>query len=652
MKRTQAWLAAHSRDGDGKPAFWTREMWRAVRQSGIFLAGIMIFAADSLTVTDGLASAFYILILLGLAESRQTHEIAGGAILCIFLTFATYPLAYGFNPVFYPFFRREISAAAILFVLPVIAYNIRLRQELSTLDMFLEITNHPIIMRDRDDRITFWNGAAQRLYGWTTREALGRNFFALTGRDHAPAARQVLTGAKIFARAKDGRLLTLLSRSLGEEGARGRKNSLEILTDITLLEQGTEALRQSELRYRTIFNMVDAGLLELDVAPLLRLLDARRVRNGLEFYRLCKSDPSFGRACAGAVRLLDANDTATRMLAARNKTDLARRFHWMLGLVAATECEMFISALLDGAAIWHGAHTVASLRGKRLSLLVSAKFSCGQGRTGRVLVSLVDETGRRDILRAIADARHALLHVNRISALGEMTATIAHQVNHPLAAAIANAEAALRWLNRAAPDRGEALLAVSEVARNVAAAADIVANIQGQDTGASELFSLGDIISNVCRLLEHDLARHGIAVRHEMEFQPLSLRGDRVEVEQVLVNLLVNAIESVAGIAAPRDIVIRAGRAGEGMFRVQIQDNGPGLRGLDPGRLFEPLYTTKATGTGLGLAICRAIIHRHGGDISLTDATPCGALAEFTLAGTGDAVPAKSSVASACGARA
>lgn len=611
----------------------------------------IIFAADSVTVTDGLASALYILILLGLAETRQTREILGGAVGGILLTFATYPFAHGSQLLFCPLFRREVSAGAILFILPVIAYNVRLRQELSTLDMFLEITNHPIIMRDRDDRITFWNGAAQRLYGWTAREALGKNFFALTGRDSPPAARQVPAGAKIFVRAKDDRLLALLSKTMEEEGTRGRKNSLEILTDITLLDQATEALRQSELRYRTIFNMVAAGLLELDVAPLLHLLDARRVRNGLEFHRLCKSDPSFGRACAGAVRLLDANDTAIRMLVARNKTDLARRFHWILGLIAAAECEMFISALLDGASIWRGTHTVASLRGKRLSLLVSATFSCGQARSGRVLVSLVDETGRRDILRAIADARQALLHVNRISALGEMTATIAHQVNHPLAAAIANAEATLRWLNRAAPDRGEALLAVSEVARNVAAAVDIVENIRGQDSDASELFNLADTISNVCRLLEHDLTRHGITVRHETEFQPLSLRGDRVKVEQVLVNLLVNAIESVAGMAAPRNIVIRAGRDGEGMFRVQIQDNGPGLRGLDPARLFEPLYTTKATGTGLGLAICRAIIHRHGGDISLTDATPGGALAEFTLAGTGDAVPAKSSVAGACGVR-
>ena len=285
-------------------------MCKSLRRFGIFFVGIVIFAADSLTVTDGLASALYTLILLGVAEYVQLFEVVGWAILCIALTFATYLFAHGVQPIFDPLFRREVSASAILFALPIIGYNICLRQELSTLDLFLEITNHPIIIRDKNDIVTFWSGAARRLFGWSSREALGRNFFSLLGSVSALALPQTGPGRKIYARTKDGRQLTLVSRSVENSGAREQKSSLEVLTDITLMEQGTEALRQSEFRYRTIFNMVDAGLLELDVAPLLRLLDARRVRNGPEFDRLCKSDPSFGRACAGAVRLLDANDTA------------------------------------------------------------------------------------------------------------------------------------------------------------------------------------------------------------------------------------------------------------------------------------------------------------------------------------------------------
>ena len=627
----------------------TKEVWTSAQPVGVAFAGLLIFAADSLTVADGLASAFYILILLCLAESRPVLEVFVGAILCVFLTFATYPVAHGLHLHLCPLFRREISAAAILIALPVIRHNILLRGELTTLDMFLEMTNHPIIIRNRQERITFWNGAAQRLYGWTPREALGRNFFTLTGREPPGGGTGGLN--KIAARAKNGNALMLLCRSLVGKDARGRENSLEIATDITSLEQGNAWLRESEARHRTIFNMVAAGLLELDAAPLLKLLMARGIRHGLAFRQLCGRDPALRLDFARALRPLDANDSAARILAARDKAEFLSKADLMLRLMPAEAFTTFVAALLDGADAWHGETETSSFRGDRRSLLVCAKFFHGE-QSGRVLVSLVDETGRRRIQRAIADARHALLHVNHVTALGEMTAIIAHEVNHPLAAVIANAEAALRWLNRAAPDRRETLEAVGQIARNAGAANEIIANIQANNAGVTSHFYLEDIIASVCRLLQHELTRHNITLRREMAEPSLSLLGDRVEIEQVMVNLLANAIDAVAGTAAPGEILIRAERFGAHMLRVQIQDSGPGLQGLEPAQLFEPLYTTKTEGTGLGLPICRAIIHRHGGDLSLCDARPGGAVATFSVPMASPApTPALARTARACGSR-
>lgn len=602
--------------------------WVATRPVIIIVAILMIFMADCLTLADGLASSLYILILVSLAETQECHELFGYAALCICLTFITYPIAHGLQFLPCPLFRREVSSAALLFAIPVIRHNILLQHELSTLDRFLEITNHPIIIRDQSDLITFWNGAAERLYGRHARAVLGKNFFAITGR--AAPATPSTTPLSVTATTKHGARVNLLCRSLAVRNFGGRETRLEIETDITAIEQGSAKLRQSEARFRSIFNIVESGFLELDVTDLLNRLSAEKENDSKNYLNLCKTSPKIRPESASDVQVLDLNDSLCRMLGAPDKTSILNENNLISYLFTEKNFYNFAAALLDKKERWQAVNDTKTLQGHPLSLLINARFFYGEKST-KALISLADETSRKKIQTALTEVRHGLQQANQITALGGMTAAIAHQLNHPLAAIIANAEAGLRWLGRPAPDHTETLDAIIQIIRNTQTAGEISTSLHDSAPVSAVTFDLCSSIGNIIKLLAHELTRHKITLEQVMPHPPLFMHGDRVQIEQMLVNLLANAVEAMAGMAVPGEIVIRATHLNAGTLCLQIEDSGPGMRGLSEAQLFEPLYTTKSSGTGLGLPICRAIILRHNGKISLSTAASGGMIATVTL---------------------
>jgi C4-dicarboxylate-specific signal transduction histidine kinase len=252
------------------------------------------------------------------------------------------------------------------------------------------------------------------------------------------------------------------------------------------------------------------------------------------------------------------------------------------------------------------------------------------------LVGLIDVSDRVKAQAALAKVQADVAHAARVSVLGELTASIAHEVNQPLTAIHTNTEASLLWLARDPPDIGEVRQLAERTATQVERAANVLRRIRSMATRndpAPTWIDLREIIEEALLLLAHELERHGVDT--ELRFAPdlPKIYGDRIHLQQVIVNLTVNAIQATAdGVSADRVVSIRASKAPSGDVLVVVEDTGPGIAADAVGRLFESFFTTKKDGMGIGLAICRSIIEAHGGRILIGPrADRSGARVEFTL---------------------
>jgi len=232
-----------------------------------------------------------------------------------------------------------------------------------------------------------------------------------------------------------------------------------------------------------------------------------------------------------------------------------------------------------------------------------------------------------------------LAHANRLAMMGQLTASIAHEVNQPLGAAITNAQAGLRWLKREPPDLTEVKTAFDEVVRAGNRAADVVASVRRmvkKAPGQGDNVRVNDEITEIVAITHGEATKHGVSVRTELAPHLPAIKADRVELQQVLLNLIVNAIEAMSSLKdGVRELVIRSeADAGDGVV-VSVSDTGPGLDAAALERIFQAFYTTKESGLGMGLAICRSIIESHGGKLWCSPNSPRGAVFQFTLPRTG-----------------
>ena len=279
--------------------------------------------------------------------------------------------------------------------------------------------------------------------------------------------------------------------------------------------------------------------------------------------------------------------------------------------------------------------------GSRVPVLVGvATFEEG-GDEGVAFV--VDLTERK---RAEADAREmqmGLAHANRVATVGQLTASIAHEINQPIAAAVTNAQAALRWLRAQPPDLEALGRALDRIVQDGNRAGGIVHQIRALINKAAprkEELVINQAILEVIALLHGEVMKHGVSVQTQLADDLPIIHGDRVQLQQVVLNLIINAVQAMSSVSeGPRELLISTGRAEPDSVLVAVRDSGPGLAPAVLERLFEPFYTTKPGGLGLGLSICQSIIEAHGGRLWANANVPRGA--EFNVT-----VPAHSGSAS------
>jgi C4-dicarboxylate-specific signal transduction histidine kinase len=247
----------------------------------------------------------------------------------------------------------------------------------------------------------------------------------------------------------------------------------------------------------------------------------------------------------------------------------------------------------------------------------------------------IDVTQRRRAEEARLDAQNQLAHVHRVTAMGQLAASIAHEVNQPIAATVTNAQAALRWLDRRPADLEEVRQALARIAKDGHRAAEVIDEIRALIKKApprKDRLEINGAIHEVIALTRGEAVKNGVSVQTELiDGLPL-IEGDRVQLQQVILNLIINAFEAMSGIGAGvRELLVSTRNAEPDGVLVAVRDSGPGLAPATLERLFESFYTTKPGGLGLGLSICRSIIEAHGGRLWACANVPCGAIFQFTV---------------------
>jgi C4-dicarboxylate-specific signal transduction histidine kinase len=241
----------------------------------------------------------------------------------------------------------------------------------------------------------------------------------------------------------------------------------------------------------------------------------------------------------------------------------------------------------------------------------------------------------RESERRYRELQSELAHAARVSVLGELTASIAHEVNQPLAAIAANGEAGLRWLAGAEPDLGEVRELTESIIADARRAAGIIGRIRSMAAGKGAertLLLVDDVIREALQFLHHEVQSRSVTVSHYHAPAAPQVLGDRTQLQQVIVNLAVNSMQAMAQAeSAKRTITIRTVMPDPAILHCIVEDSGPGIRAEHFGQLFESFFTTKQHGMGMGLPICRSIIEAHGGSITAENGGAGGARFSFTL---------------------
>jgi C4-dicarboxylate-specific signal transduction histidine kinase len=241
---------------------------------------------------------------------------------------------------------------------------------------------------------------------------------------------------------------------------------------------------------------------------------------------------------------------------------------------------------------------------------------------------------RKHAEEARREAQAELARVSRVTTMGELTASLAHEVNQPIAAAVTNANTCLRWLTRDHPDVEEARAAAMRIVKDGTRAAEIVKRIRllfKKSTLQRELVDVNEAIREMIVLLRNEATRYNITVRVELAADLPRIMGDRVQLQQVLMNLIVNSIDAMKEVDGARELAVKSQRTEKDEVLLSVSDTGVGLPPQQADQIFNAFFTTKAHGTGMGLRISRSIVESHGGRLWAADNTPRGASFYFGL---------------------
>ncbi|AJA64160.1 MULTISPECIES: ATP-binding protein [Bradyrhizobium] len=434
----------------------------------------------------------------------------------------------------------------------------------------------------------------------------------------------------------DGSIRHIRVVARGMTDGQGQFEYVGAVMDITAQKKANTELERSELRYRHLFGRMPIALRQLDASRLVVLFRKLRAEGIKDLGSYFDNHPDFLRTCMDALSFQEANERAIQMFGGGVDGYVGRSMSdtWK---ARPDTFRRAMESRFRGETNFEEETKMVTWDGRVVDVLFTT------ARVGPIndleisLVATIDISQRVRAQERLRQVQAEFAHAARVSMLGELTASIAHEVNQPLAAIATNAAAGLRWLNRPIPDMTEVRSTIENMATDTRRAADIVARVHGMASRKAPeraVLSLDDVIREALLFLRHEMESRGVTILHRPDTEAALVLGDRTQLQQVIVNLAINAVQAM--MQAGRDhgrIVITTAVQDATTLCCSVEDNGPGISAEHAGRLFESFFTTKESGMGMGLPICRSIVEAHGGRIDAEGLSAEGLGAEGLGAG-------------------
>jgi len=388
-----------------------------------------------------------------------------------------------------------------------------------------------------------------------------------------------------------------------------RDQVIGFVLDLTERKRAEAELRESEQNYRMLFESIDEGFCTIEV-----LFDQNE--NPVD-YRFLQISPSFERQTG----IKNASGRRMREIAPQHEE------HWfeIYGRIALTGEPMRFENEAKQFGRWYDVYAFRVEDPKRRRVGILFKDITERKRA---------EAEARDSERRYREMQADLAHANRVAAMGQLTASITHEIRQPLAAVKMSGNAALRWLAKDPPEIDETKQAIENIVKDADRAADVISRIHGlvRKAGPSkDALDINAAILEVIDLIRAEANKVGVRIQLQLADSLPRIQGDRVQLQQVMINLIINAIQAMTDVEGLREAHISTDYNGTKEVRVAVRDSGPGLSAQKLPHLFEPFYTTKPDGMGMGLSISRSIIEDHGGRLWASDHELGGAIFQFTI---------------------
>jgi PAS domain S-box-containing protein len=422
--------------------------------------------------------------------------------------------------------------------------------------------------------------------------------------------------------------LHVVAHSSTDQG--GTLQFIGALMDITAHKRAEEALRRSEQRYRELFRHLPVAMLRFNANKRRPMWEELRAQGVSDLGAYFDEHPDFLRHALDTVVVEEVNEKALQLFGARNASELtgAPRF-WRE--MPATLRRAWQSRF-RGESAFQEETKLTTLDGRTIDVL----FTVSRPAADIALGGLIDVTDRVRAQEALQQLQADFAHAARISVLGELTASISHELNQPLAAISLNGEVGLRWLDQSEPNFIEVRALLKNMVSDARRAAEIIARIRAMATRrATEqtLLPLDDIIREAMLFIAREVHSRAVIVSHHLAPGAPKVLADRTQLQQVVVNLAFNAMQAMEQAGTKEcKIAIRTTVVDLATLHCTIEDSGPGIAPEHLDHLFDSFFTTKEHGMGMGLAICRSIIENHGGHVTAdNESAHGGARFCFTL---------------------
>jgi PAS domain S-box-containing protein len=603
-------------------------------------AALCVFAIDYLSRLDGAIAVLHVAVILLVAPlGRRAVILAGlGTALLTVVAFLGGHLAH---PSEGALSRLVVSLVAIAITMLLSLRDRSTRTTLGEQARILELSHDTVIIRDRDEAILHWNDGAERLYGWSHQEVLGEPCNTLL-RSSFPSAEVAAAlesvghwSGEVIRTRRDGTRLVLASRWLLRRDPEGRPiGVIESSADVTEQRRADVERHASEERYRTIFEAAGFAIWESDWTSTMAIATEDAPSDEPLEPWLAERPERVLTAIGNAV-IRNGNQAAVELFGATSKEDLVGENLCGRYLPESTpEFANIIAALAGGAGTAETETRLQTLNGRAADVVLRVTLLPGYEGWSHMLVMAFDVTERNEARARLEQTSAELAHAARVSMLGQLAASIAHEVNQPLTAIINYGKSARRWLARPEPDLAELSECLDKIISNATRAGDVIGRVRSLARKAAPQagpLDLDDLIEDAIALIQHE-ARAVDVLIHRSGMADSAVVGDRIQIQQVLVNLLMNGIQAMCDIEMRKRVLrVSVDASLPGHVRVAVQDCGTGFPDGGATRIFEPFFTTKREGMGMGLSICRSIIEAQGGRIEASNNAGAGATVAFTL---------------------